>query len=232
LKKFAFASLSQLKNIRNFKFGALISYEKLTPINGKLKPLAGYILTATDVVLVIWKFSIAGTGKWFGKQMKSIKKQEMPKGSQKEILFLWGGAAASELLLGEAALLAQDLHLGVTHNVKPGMEPRAFLKAWKGRLTIEKNTTGDNFKLYSSCEEFSREVDCRKESLRHGMKFEYKKENGRKVEIGKGGPSWFEEVKKSVEKVEKLWSAENFKDRIGKLFKIISNFENQILKFF
>ncbi|CBY12672.1 unnamed protein product [Oikopleura dioica] len=138
----------------------------------------------------------------------------MPKGSQKEILFLWGGAAASELLLGEAALLAQDLHLGVTHNVKPGMEPRAFLKAWKGRLTIEKNTTGDNFKLYSSCEEFSREVDCRKESLRHGMKFEYKKENGRKVEIGKGGPSWFEEVKKSVEKVEKLWSAENFKDRI------------------
>ena len=191
-----------------------ISYEKLTPKNGKLKPVVGNILTAEDVVLVIWKFSIAGTGKWFGKQMKSLKKQELPKGSQKEVLFLWAGSAASELLLGEAALLAQDLHLGVTHNVKAGMEPKAFLKAWKGRLTIQKITTGD--KLYLTGGEFSKEVECGKNSLRHGMKFEYRKEGGKKVELGKGGPSWLEDVKESVENIEKLWSAEVFKDRIGK----------------
>ncbi|CAG5078957.1 Oidioi.mRNA.OKI2018_I69.PAR.g9133.t1.cds [Oikopleura dioica] len=192
-----------------------ISYEKLTPMNGKLKTISKSTLTSEDVVLVIWKFSIAGTGKWFGKQMKSVRnQQDLPKGSQKEVLFLWGGTEASELLLGEAALLAQDLGLGVTHNLKPGMEPKAFLKAWSGRLTIEKSANSGD-KLYTNCDSLTMEVTCDKESVRHGMNFFYRKEGGRRVQMGSGGPSWFSETpKEPVEKVEKLWSAENFKDRI------------------
>ena len=60
-------------------------------------------------MVVVWKFSISGTGKWHGKNMRKVKQRAQPAGAENKIVFLWAGSNSSELDLGEAALLATDL---------------------------------------------------------------------------------------------------------------------------
>ena len=110
------------------------SYEKFIPKNGKLESFDRNVLLSTDVVLVIWKYRVSGTGKWHGKNMKMNKKRPEPRGQLKELVFLWGGKDSNELELGEAALLTTELKLGTCHNVTTGLEPGAFLKAFNGQL--------------------------------------------------------------------------------------------------
>ena len=149
------------------------SYEKFIPKNGKLESFDKNVLSNTDVVLVIWKYRVSGTGKWHGKNMKMNKKRPEPRGQLKELVFLWGGKDSNELELGEAALLTTELKLGTCYNVTTGLEPGAFLKAFDGQLRIEDCSKGE--KMYCCLGEGSgsylQQVDNSKSSLRNGSSF-------------------------------------------------------------
>jgi len=141
--------------------------------NGKLESFDKNVLSNTDVVLVIWKYRVSGTGKWHGKNMKMNKKRPEPRGQLKELVFLWGGKDSNELELGEAALLTTELKLGTCYNVTTGLEPGAFLKAFDGQLRIEDCSKGE--KMYCCLGEGSgsylQQVDNSKSSLRNGSSF-------------------------------------------------------------
>ena len=124
------------------------SYEKFIPKNGKLESFDKNVLSNTDVVLVIWKYRVSGTGKWHGKNMKMNKKRPEPRGQLKELVFLWGGKDSNELELGEAALLTTELKLGTCYNVTTGLEPGAFLKAFDGQLRIEDCSKGEKMNMF------------------------------------------------------------------------------------
>ena len=149
------------------------SYEKFIPKNGKLKSFDRNVLLSTDVVLVIWKYRVSGTGKWHGKNMKMNKKRPEPRGQLKELVFLWGGKDSNELELGEAALLTTELKLGTCYNVTTGLEPGAFLKAFDGQLRIEDSSTGE--KMYCCLGDgngsYLQQVENSKCSLRNGSSF-------------------------------------------------------------
>ena len=149
------------------------SYEKFIPQNGKLESFDKNVLSNTDVVLVVWKYRVSGTGKWHGKNMKMNKKRPEPRGQLKELVFLWGGKDSNELELGEAALLTTELKLGTCYNVTTGLEPGAFLKAFDGQLRIEDCSKGE--KMYCCLGEGSgsylQQVDNSKSSLRNGSSF-------------------------------------------------------------
>ena len=113
------------------------SYEmKTSGSNGTLVEFTGDILSANDVILLIWSYRISGTGKWAGRNMRENKKRPPPQGDSRKLVMLWGGQNATEVALGEAALLATQLRLGPLHRVECGAEPDCFTKAWRGRLTI------------------------------------------------------------------------------------------------
>ena len=149
------------------------SYEKFIPKNGKLESFDKNVLSNTDVVLVIWKYRVSGTGKWHGKNMKMNKKRPEPRGQLKELVFLWGGKDSNELELGEAALLTTELKLGTCYNVTTGLEPGAFLKAFDGQLRIEDCSKGE--KMYCCLGEengsYLQQVENSKSSLRNGSSF-------------------------------------------------------------
>ena len=149
------------------------SYEKFIPKNGKLESFDKNVLSNTDVVLVIWKYRVSGTGKWHGKNMKMNKKRPEPRGQLKELVFLWGGKESNELELGEAALLTTELKLGTCYNVTTGLEPGAFLKAFDGQLRIEDCSKGE--KMYCCLGEengsYLQQVENSKSSLRNGSSF-------------------------------------------------------------
>ena len=77
------------------------------------------ILQDTTVVIVIWQFTISGTGKWKGRESKG-KSGSKPKsqGANRQIVFIWNGPVANELEVGEAVLLATELKLGTVRNEK------------------------------------------------------------------------------------------------------------------
>ena len=149
------------------------SYEKFIPKNGKLESFDKNVLSNTDVVLVIWKYRVSGTGKWHGKNMKMNKKRPEPRGQLKELVFLWGGKDSNELELGEAALLTTELKLGTCYNLTTGLEPGAFLKAFDSQLRIEDCSKGE--KMYCCLGEengsYLQQVENSKSSLRNGSSF-------------------------------------------------------------
>ena len=123
------------------------SYEIFTgDQNGTLKEFKGSTLNCEDVVLVVWTYRISGTGRWAGRKMRENKKRPPPQGDARKLVMLWGGEEASEVGLGEAALLATQLRLGPLHRVELGAEPDCFTKAWKGELKI--NTNNEKTKMY------------------------------------------------------------------------------------
>ena len=129
------------------------------------------ILKEDEVVIVVWLYCISGTGRWEGKEMKKVRQFDNPKGATREIVFLWGGPKSHELELGEAALLATDLKLGVIHNVAYGNEPEAFTKAWKGKLRIHSSINNNRPSLFviqghSETGGYLLEVNSNKRSLR------------------------------------------------------------------
>jgi len=124
------------------------SYElKTSGPNGTLVEFKGDKLSAADVILLIWSYRISGTGKWAGRNMRENKKRPPPAGDSKKLVMLWGGQRATEVALGEAALLATQLRLGPLHRVECGAEPDCFTKAWRGRLMIN-TCSEDKLKMY------------------------------------------------------------------------------------
>ena len=118
------------------------SYEIKLIKNGNLVNVENHTtLLENEVVIVIWKYAISGTGKWVGKEMRKVKQFSEPKGATRELVFLWGGSESNELEVGEAALLATDLKLGIIFNVQRGLEPDAFTKAWNGNLKFENSSS-------------------------------------------------------------------------------------------
>ena len=204
------------------------SYEKFIPKNGKLESFDKNVLTSTDVVLVIWKYRVSGTGKWHGKNMKMNKKRPEPRGQLKELVFLWGGKESNELELGEAALLTTELKLGTCYNVTTGLEPGAFLKAFDGQLRIEDCAKGVP-KMYcclgTENGSYLQQVENSKSSLRnessfviidHDKKTFSSTNNCLPVEnLSKAG---FEEIKWSMDPLE--IPLESKSEEIKKLFKI------------
>ena len=73
-------------------------------------------LRDSDVIVVVWTFSICGTGKWKGKEQKKSRASKKNKpthlGAERTIVFLWAGAVANELELGEMAILLAEMKIG------------------------------------------------------------------------------------------------------------------------
>ena len=208
------------------------SYEKFIPKNGKLESFHRNVLLNTDVVLVIWKYRVSGTGKWHGKNMKMNKKRPEPRGQLKELVFLWGGKDSNELELGEAALLTTELKLGTCYNVTTGLEPGAFLKAFDGQLRIEDSSTGE--KMYCCLGEengsYLQQVENLKSSLRNGSSFviiDHDKKlfssTNKCIPVETLSKSGFEEIKwsmsredgnKEPEEIKKLFKIEKLLDQL------------------
>ena len=159
--------------------------------------------------------------------MRENKKRPPPQGDARKLVMLWGGEEASEVGLGEAALLATQLRLGPLHRVELGAEPDCFTKAWKGELKI--NTNNEKTKMYvclggardqNSEAFFLQQVENGATSLRRDLDTILISSNRASF---KHGPEtqYYNHYKKSFSLETPLqYEEKNINDKIVKMFKV------------
>ena len=201
------------------------SYKKMTAgPNGRLIDFERDTLNQNDVILLIWTYRISGTGRWAGKQMRENKKRPPPQGDSRTLVMLWGGQDASEVALGEAALLATQSRLGPLFRVEYGMEPDCFTKAWNGRLII--NCDNEATKLYLCLGQtkeafYLQQVEHDHSAIRDNLSLMISNPDG-SVSFKSGqNPAYYDHYKKPNEMPFTLAAKSKFcKNQIEKMFKI------------